>query len=178
MSNVIFLRTNGRRPAVRSRRRARLSRFASRMAALVLAIGIAAGCLWFDGRTIQPPDAIVTGALHTHFAFCATPPHADCVIDGDTFYLGSQPIRIADIDTPETFRPDCAAEAERGKRATMRMHELLNAGPIELRLQARDKDRYGRSLRTVHRGGRSLGQQLVSEGLARPWGGARRSWCA
>ena len=34
----------------------------------------------------------------------------------------------------------------------------------------RDEDRYGRKLRVVVRNGRSLGDQLVSEGLARTWG--------
>jgi micrococcal nuclease len=41
----------------------------------------------------------------------------------------------------------------------------------------RDEDRYGRKLRTIERDGRSLGDVLVAEGLARPWDGARRSWC-
>ena len=42
---------------------------------------------------------------------------------------------------------------------------------------ARDEDKYGRKLRTLERAGRSLGDILVAEGLARPWGGFRRSWC-
>lgn len=41
----------------------------------------------------------------------------------------------------------------------------------------RDKDKYGRKLRTLERGGRSLGGILVTEGLARKWVGYRRSWC-
>src|SRR5437762_4160411 len=41
----------------------------------------------------------------------------------------------------------------------------------------RDEDRYGRKLRTVERNGRSLGEILIAEGLARRWGGARHSWC-
>ena len=35
----------------------------------------------------------------------------------------------------------------------------------------RNEDRYGRKLRVVVRNGRSLGDWLVSEGLARTWGG-------
>jgi endonuclease YncB( thermonuclease family) len=42
----------------------------------------------------------------------------------------------------------------------------------------RDTDRYGRRLRVVTRGGESLGGVLVNEGLARWYGGGRRSWCA
>ena len=52
-----------------------------------------------------------------------------------------------------------------------------DAGPFELAVQGRETDRYGRALRVVKRGGRSLGAQLVSEGLAEPWRGRRSDWC-
>jgi endonuclease YncB( thermonuclease family) len=32
-------------------------------------------------------------------------------------------------------------------------------------------------LRTVHRGGKSLGSTMVEEGLAERWKGSRSSWC-
>ncbi len=111
------------------------------------------------------------------FGLCGAPPHRDCVIDGDTFYLGRQSIRIADIDTPETRGARCAYEATLGNRATQRLHALLNAGPFELVAGTRDVDRYGRKLRTVMRNGRSVGGVLVTEGLARPWTGRRLPWC-
>jgi endonuclease YncB( thermonuclease family) len=58
------------------------------------------------------------------------------------------------------------------------MRELLHAGPFELeRIPGRDEDRYGRKLRVVTRNGRSLGDQLVAEGLARTWSGRREPWC-
>ncbi len=101
----------------------------------------------------------------------------DCVIDGDTFYVGYKRVRIADINTPETYRAECEYEAELGARATARMIELLSAGPFELVATGRDKDRYGRYLRKVVRDGQSLGDVLVREGLARPWTGRRRPWC-
>jgi endonuclease YncB( thermonuclease family) len=41
----------------------------------------------------------------------------------------------------------------------------------------RDEDRYGRKLRILTRGGQSLGELLVEEGLARYYEGGRRSWC-
>jgi micrococcal nuclease len=53
----------------------------------------------------------------------------------------------------------------------------MNAGPFRLVAGGRDEDRYGRKLRTIARGGRSLGDMLVAEGLARRWDGGRRSWC-
>jgi micrococcal nuclease len=99
------------------------------------------------------------------------------VIDGDTFWYGGEKIRVADIDTPEV-RGRCAEETELAGRATRRLDALLNAGPFELQRIGRDEDRYGRKLRIVTRGGRSLGDQLVAEGLARTWSGRREPWCA
>jgi endonuclease YncB( thermonuclease family) len=109
---------------------------------------------------------------------CGSGARINCVVDGDTIWLAGENIRIADIDTPEIFSPQCPAERERGARAARRLHQLVNAGPIELRRGLRDEDRYGRKLRTLHRAGRSLGDILVAEGLARKWDGARRGWCA
>ena len=100
------------------------------------------------------------------------------VIDGDTFVHGGRTIRIADIDAPETHPPRCAREAELGARATRRLRALLVAGPFELVPIDRDEDHYGRKLRIVVRNGRPIGDTLIAEGLARPYGNGRRSWCA
>lgn len=110
--------------------------------------------------------------------FCGSAARIDCVVDGDTIWLSGENIRIADIDTPEIFTPQCDAEQARGEAARRRLLALMNEGPFELRRAGRDADRYGRKLRTLHRGGRSLGDILVAEGLARRWDGARRGWCA
>ena len=99
------------------------------------------------------------------------------IVDGDTFWLGEDKIRIADIDTPE-FRGRCPEERALAARATRRMETLLHAGPFELHTVDRDEDRYGRKLRVVTRDGRSLGDILVAEGLARTWTGRREPWCA
>jgi len=99
------------------------------------------------------------------------------VIDGDTFDVGGTRVRIADIDTPEV-RGDCAEESRLAARATVRMRSLLEAGPFQLEpYDHRDEDQYGRKLRVVTRDGRSLGDQLVAEGLARTWTGQREPWC-
>ena len=101
-----------------------------------------------------------------------------CVVDGDTFWLDGDKIRIADIDTPEISQPKCEEEYDLGMRATYRLLDLLNAGPFELAsIPGRDKDQYGRLLRVVIRNGHSVGDRLVSEGLARTWSGRREPWC-
>jgi endonuclease YncB( thermonuclease family) len=100
------------------------------------------------------------------------------VIDGDTFDFDGMRVRIADIDTPEV-NGRCPYETELAARATRRAAALLNAGPFQLHPLAsgRDEDRYGRKLRIVTRGGQSLGDVLVAEGLARTWTGRREPWC-
>jgi endonuclease YncB( thermonuclease family) len=115
--------------------------------------------------------------LAASFALCSGSPRVTCVVDGDTFWLDGEKIRIADINTPETQHASCPAERARGKAATRRLIVLLNAGPFELVREGRDKDRYGRSLRVVTRSGRSLGDRLVAEGLAERWLGKRGNWC-
>jgi len=112
------------------------------------------------------------------FALCPAGPRTTCVVDGDTFWLDGEKVRIADINAPETHSARCAYEQALGDAATRRLIALLNAGPFELAPYQRDRDRYGRLLRIVVRGGHSLGDQLVSEGLAEPWRGRRSDWCA
>src|SRR6185295_4843460 len=128
--------------------------------------GLLGGLLWVgfgqptsaDSHPASPAEAIMSPAVR--------------VVDGDTFWVGGDKIRIADIDTPETHPPRCAYEAELGEKATQRLAALLAEGPFELEpIGGRDLDIYGRKLRIVTRGGRSLGDVLVTEGLARTWTG-------
>ena len=132
------------------------------------------------------PDAQATTAalprpsgrlVERQFSVCGSGKRITCVVDGDTIWLEGEKIRIADINTPEVSSPACATEARLAAQATRRLRELLNEGPFEVRREGRDEDRYGRKLRTIHRGGQSLGDVLVSEGLAHAWKGRKESWC-
>lgn len=98
-------------------------------------------------------------------------------MDGDTAWINGEKVRVADIDAPETHPPRCPAEAALGDRATRRLAELMSAGPFQQKAMGRDEDRYGRKLRVLVNANGSIGDQLVLEGLARPWGGRRRLWC-
>jgi micrococcal nuclease len=120
---------------------------------------------------------ILSIAFAAAFALCAPGPRNTCVVDGDTFWLQGEKVRIADINAPETHGAQCPVEQQLGDEATARLITLLNAGPFALESGSRNRDRYGRLLRTVTRHGRSLGVELVDEGLAERWMGRRSSWC-
>lgn len=143
-------------------------------AVLVVLAGVVSD-LWQGqvGRVLTPSAA----PQHASFDLCRGRSGGTCVVDGDTIHFQGTTIRIADIDTPEVGRPQCPSEKALGDRATLRMIELLNQGPIEIGDYPRDQDRYGRKLRIIRRNGHSLGEILVVEGLARRWDGARHSWC-
>lgn len=145
---------------------------------VLIAAGIYGAHLYQEGG--QPAPAAATSQadlLRATFSFCGEGRRVTCIVDGDTFWLSGERIRIADIDTPEINPPRCEEERVKGEAAKRRLRELLNAGPFSLIVGMRDEDQYGRKLRTVVRDGRSIGEILVGEGLARRWDGARRSWC-
>lgn len=121
--------------------------------------------------------ATAAGLAGDRFAVCGIV-RRTCVIDGDTFWLDGEKIRLADIDTPEISEPRCPSEYDRGIQARDRLVVLLNDGAFNLRpIGGRDADQYGRKLRVAMRDGRSIGDQLVGEGLARTWTGRREPWC-
>ena len=99
------------------------------------------------------------------------------VVDGDTLDVAGERIRIVNIDTPEMPpKAKCASEADGALRARDRLDMLVRAGPVTL--ERTGTDRYGRTLAHVRVDGEDAGEALVAAGLARPWEGRRRSWCA
>ena len=146
------------------------------VAVAALVVAQSQGLLHLPGVSqamLAPRSAPVTAS----FSFCHSGGGTNCVVDGDTFYLGGQKIRIADIDAPETHDYRCASELERGQRATRRLQDLLNSGAVRMASVDRDTDVYGRKLRIVEVNGAGVGEALVGEGLARWYAGGRRSWC-
>ncbi|MGJ7040489.1 thermonuclease family protein [Shinella sp. BE166] len=123
----------------------------------------------------KPPERRVVDA----FPACTGSKRVTCVVDGDTFWLDGEKVRIADIDTPEIGEAKCSSERALGEKAKKRLQVLLSAGPFQMqRLPDRDTDKYGRSLRILVRNAESIGDRLVAEGLARTWSGRREPWCS
>jgi hypothetical protein len=140
-------------------------------------LGTAYGAGWLGGIGKTDQVQAATSGERVSFRYCFIGGGFNCVVDGDTIWLKGQKIRIADIDAPETHDYRCASEKELGDRTTRRLHDLLESGAITLQTIDRDEDRYGRKLRIVLVNGESVGDTLVSEGLARYYGNGRRPWC-
>jgi micrococcal nuclease len=108
------------------------------------------------------------------------------IYDGDTFTatIDSWPsiagknigIRISGIDTPE-IRGKCRKEIELARMAKKKTVSMIrSAKTIELRQMRRDK--YFRIDAEVFADGRSIGQALISAGLAVPYHGNKKAtWC-
>lgn len=146
---------------------------------LVVPVLLIVGAL-LDPSLIGPvgPLAARPERVATSFTACGPGRGPACVVDGDTFKLGDRKIRITGIDAPELMAPKCPAEAALAKRAADRLRVLLNQGEFEMiahRLQ--QQDRHGRDLMVIRRGDRSIGSQLIDEGLAHRYIGSKRSWC-
>lgn len=125
----------------------------------------------------QPRDnSTVLGPIF--FSTCGSGDRINCVVDGDTIWAGGEKIRLADIDAPEVFSPDCPSEKILGQKASLRLAALLNEGPVVLKTSgSRERDKYGRLLRVASVDGRSVGQSLINEGLAHRWGNHQQGWC-
>ena len=123
------------------------------------------------------PHSSAADQESARFGLCSGAHRVTCVVDGDTFWYRGDKIRIADINAPEIGHPSCPYEAALGERATGRLLALLNRGPFTLQAIDRNRDKYGRLLRTVTRDGDSVGEELVREGLAEEWKGYRGNWC-
>lgn len=139
-----------------------------------------AGAL-LDPSLIRPfgPLAAPPERVSTQFTLCRSGGgDPACVVDGDSFRLGDRSIRITGIDAPEMGSPRCAEEAALARRSTQRLLAILNQGSFDMiahRLQR--QDRHGRDLMIVERNGKSIGDQMMSEGLAHRYIGSKRSWC-
>lgn len=99
----------------------------------------------------------------------ATGPRHHCVHDGDTIWWQGEKIRVSDIDAPE-LGGKCRAERRRAIAARDRLVALINAGPVRITRDGRD--RYGRTLARIG----TISEQLIAEGLASRWP-ERRDWC-
>jgi micrococcal nuclease len=149
---------------------------------VVLAAAACAGLAVGLGHVAPPreslqADASASAPATASFSYCQWGGGSNCVVDGDTFWIGGEKVRIAGIDAPETHPSRCDYEARLGNAATERLHDLLNSGAVTMTSIDRDRDVYGRLLRNVAVNGEDVGEAMISAGVAREYGSGRRSWC-
>jgi endonuclease YncB( thermonuclease family) len=92
-------------------------------------------------------------------------------IDGDTikvkFNGKVETVRYLLVDTPESKKPETCVQPY-AMEASKRNNQLVRSGPLALEFERGDRrDAYGRLLAYVYVNGRSVGETLVKEGLAR-----------
>jgi endonuclease YncB( thermonuclease family) len=146
------------------------------VAAACLGVAVGVNEFVYKSPFVEAPASTQPQAI-PYFGYCHSGGGTDCVVDGDTFYIGGAKVRIAGIDAPETHPPRCAREAELGRAATERLRALLNSGAVTMSAIDRDRDVYGRLLRNVAVDGRDVGGAMIGAGVAREYGSGRRSWC-
>jgi endonuclease YncB( thermonuclease family) len=105
----------------------------------------------------------------------AAPP-AIVVIDGDTFRLNGERIRILNIDAPEMpSGAKCEAEGYLALAARDRLLALLKSGPLAV--ERHGKDQYRRTLAYIRVSGADVGEMLIAGHFAAPWQGHKHDWC-
>lgn len=150
------------------------------LAAVFLGLGGAFAWDQVERASAEPArttEAVRSTGERIQFGLCHRGGGYNCVVEGDTIWLNGQNIRVADIDAPETHEYRCPEEKSLGDRATQRVQELVNSGPVTLRSIDRDEDIHGRKLRVVEVSGKSVGATLVEEKLARWYRARREPWC-
>lgn len=123
---------------------------------------------------------IVAGWLTIGCETAAEPinPRSVYVIDGDTIDLDGERFRLVGFDTPETYSPQCDYELALGNEATRRLRELVASGELLDLIVLPGRDRYDRGLARLYVGRADVADILISDGLAREYGGGRRQgWC-
>lgn len=122
---------------------------------------------------------MVGAGFKGQFYYCGRSGLNDCIAEAGVFWHDKTAVRLADVNVPSAESAKCEAERQRGFRAKVRLRELLDAGPFDLVLSdSGDREQAGAKLRVAMRGGKSIGDQLVREGLAQPKDGRFANWCS
>jgi len=93
----------------------------------------------------------------------ATPARAQTITDGDTLKLNGIIYRLWGMDAPEA-KQDCPDGWPAGRLATTRLLALVRGKTVIC--EAKETDRYGRTVATCRASGEDLSAIMVREGMA------------
>lgn len=102
---------------------------------------------------------VVFPGLATYYVFMPDNPRISYVADGDTLVAGGDWIRLARIDTPESWEPGY----EEAKQW------LQTYEGEKVRLECHGVGYYGREICEVYHDGKNLNDELLDRGLAEPY---------
>ncbi|MEO6225323.1 MAG: hypothetical protein ABIO80_05680 [Sphingomicrobium sp.] len=167
-------------PVARKVRRASPEREVRGVVAGVILFTAAWGALAFGVGVIANNHASNAGSADdatasAAFGQCYNHGGPDCVMDGDTVYIGGDKVEIAGLDAPEIQAAQCGAERDRGIESALALAALLNRGAVVAGPGERSAD--GQVRRHVTAGGTDVGAAMVSAGNAREPADGENSWC-
>lgn len=93
------------------------------------------------------------------------------VVDGDTIKVKmngkTETVRFILVDTPETKHPQKGVQPCGPEAAAFTKRMLPAGSTVKLELDVQERDKYGRILAYVYKGGKSVQKALLAEGLAK-----------
>lgn len=165
-------------------RKRRTASFTSKLAIIAVAFGTGAAAAAFRPGLPQSGEqlprstsegSVEPTAYRMPMPLCGKAKRFNCVVDGDTVWVGGEKIRLEGFNTPE-LRGACERESRLARAATSRLASLLNGGEFAL-VRSGQKDRYNRTLATIKIDGKDVGDILIAERLAHRWQGYKEDWC-
>lgn len=101
------------------------------------------------------------------------------VVDGDTFWIAGEKIRLAGADTPEPTKygnAKCAHEAQLGDNVTVAVTEWIKSARV-VKIERDGIGFYQRPLAHVWIDGVDLAETLIRVGAAQEYKGRKGNWC-
>lgn len=142
---------------------------------LIFAGVITAAIVAFAAITIFKDDP-AAAAAEARFGQCYNG-GPNCVIDGDTIYVGRQKVEIAGLVAPQIQDASCDAERDGGINAAVKLVALLNSGKVSVGPTFTDET--GRSVRTVSVKGKDVARTMIKAGVAKKVDAENpASWCS